>query len=39
MSVALALLIGVLVAVGVYLLLHRTLTRLILGVARARATR
>jgi multicomponent Na+:H+ antiporter subunit C len=32
-SVALAVLIGVLFAVGVYLLLHRTLTRLILGVA------
>ena len=33
MSVALVLLIGVLFTVGTYLMLHRTLTRLILGVA------
>lgn len=33
MSLALALLIGVLFAVGSFLLMHRTLTRIILGVA------
>ncbi len=32
MSLALALLIGVLGAVGVYLMLHRSLTRIVLGV-------
>ena len=32
MSVTLAVLIGVLFAVGTYLLLHRTLTRIVLGV-------
>ena len=33
MSLTLALLIGVLFAVGSFLLMHRTLTRIILGVA------
>lgn len=32
MSVALAILVGVLFAAGTYLLLHRTVTRIILGV-------
>jgi multicomponent Na+:H+ antiporter subunit C len=32
MSVTLALLVGILVAVGCYLVLHRTLTRIILGI-------
>ena len=32
MSITLAVLIGILTSVGVYLMLHRTLTRIVLGI-------